>query len=344
MTSAAAARQPFAQTDRWQPICRPLRSPDCNADKKSVPRSPPVSTVSNWRRAQQVCRRIPAANRITSIEYRPGIKLWSMQLRCGAGTLLPGTCESNLVSLSRPAQSKDRDDLFASKWRRSAIARARRESSFCWCGRAAAAGSSPRAELNPDSLRPSRRRWRPLKKPAFTAGSKKCPLPDIGSRNHPGANRPANATAETKSRKDANNSLKTTDPVLERETVTAHLCEVAHLEEPQEAYRTPTWFSPPKAKRRLTSNRNREFGAELANIVDRAVSRIRRLEASASREFADDALRKVRFEACETLPAHRGANFVARSLLIEARGARPNPAIELEPAAPLARRKTNYVQ
>ncbi|MGB9198306.1 MAG: NUDIX domain-containing protein [Terriglobales bacterium] len=145
-------------------------------------------------------------------------------------------------------------------------------------------------------------------------------------------------------RKDANNSLKTTDPVLERETVTAHLCEVAHLEEPQEAYRTPTWFSPPKAKRRLTSNRNREFGAELANIVDRAVSRIRRLEASASREFADDALRKVRFEACETLPAHRGANFVARSLLIEARGARPNPAIELEPAAPLARRKTNYVQ
>lgn len=145
-------------------------------------------------------------------------------------------------------------------------------------------------------------------------------------------------------RKDSNNSRKTTDPALERETVTAHLCEVAHLEEPQEAYRTPTWFSPPKAKRRLTSNRNREFGAELANIVDRAVSRIRRLEASASREFADDALRKVRFEACETLPAHRGANFVARSLLIEARGARPNPAIELEPAAPLARRKTNYVQ
>ena len=145
-------------------------------------------------------------------------------------------------------------------------------------------------------------------------------------------------------RKDSNNSRKTTDPALERETVTAHLCEVAHLEEPQEAYRTPTWFSPPKAKRRLTSNRNREFGAELANIVDRAVSRIRRLEASASREFADDTLRKVRFEACETLPAHRGANFVARSLLIEARGARPNPAIELEPAAPLARRKTNYVQ
>ncbi|MFY9675566.1 MAG: NUDIX domain-containing protein [Terriglobales bacterium] len=146
------------------------------------------------------------------------------------------------------------------------------------------------------------------------------------------------------SRREPTKSRKTTDPAVECETVTAHLCEVAHLEEPQEAYRTPTWFSPPKAKRRLTSNRNREFGAELANIVDRAVSRIRRLEASASREFADDALRKVRFEACETLPAHRGANFVARSLLIEARGARPNPAIELEPAAPLARRKTNYVQ
>ncbi len=131
-----------------------------------------------------------------------------------------------------------------------------------------------------------------------------------------------------------------------RETVTAHLCEVFHLEAPQEPYRMPTWFSADKAKRRLIENRDNELGGELANVVDRAVSRIRRLEASAGKEFQNDALRKVRFEAFEDmhLPRWRHA-AVLQQLLMDSRGARSEGAIEVEaPPMPLWRRKKNYVQ
>jgi 8-oxo-dGTP pyrophosphatase MutT (NUDIX family) len=62
-----------------------------------------------------------------------------------------------------------------------------------------------------------------------------------------------------------------------RKPVIAHLCEVSHLERPQEAKRRPTWFSPEKAKKRLLDDRNPEFGDQLAAVVDRAVSRILRL-------------------------------------------------------------------
>ena len=58
--------------------------------------------------------------------------------------------------------------------------------------------------------------------------------------------------------------------------VNAHLCEVLRLVPPQELDRHPTWFSADKAKRRLQEHRTPEFGAELARVVDRAVSRIRR--------------------------------------------------------------------
>ena len=130
------------------------------------------------------------------------------------------------------------------------------------------------------------------------------------------------------------------------ETVTAHLCEVSRLEPPQEPYRTPTWFSAEKAKRRLIADRDREFGEELAGLVDRAVSRIRRLEASAGSEFANDALRKVRFEASEIGPTQRwGSTAVsARQFLPETRGMIAKSGVEVETPSSLGRRKTDYVQ
>ncbi len=130
------------------------------------------------------------------------------------------------------------------------------------------------------------------------------------------------------------------------ETVTAHLCQVSHLEAPQEPYRVPTWFSPEKAKRRLMAERDREYGEELANVVDRAVSRIRRLESSARSEFATDALRKVRFEASENRPSQRWQStaVLARPLLLETRGLLPKSAMEIDAASSVRRRKTVYVQ
>lgn len=65
--------------------------------------------------------------------------------------------------------------------------------------------------------------------------------------------------------------------------VNAHLCEVMRLVPPQELDRNPTWFSADKAKRRLREERTPDFGAELARVVDCAVSRIqRRRRASAA--------------------------------------------------------------
>ena len=59
-------------------------------------------------------------------------------------------------------------------------------------------------------------------------------------------------------------------------SVIVHLCEVLRLVAPQESDRNPTWFSANKAKRRLQEDRTPEFGAELARVLDRAVSRIQR--------------------------------------------------------------------
>jgi 8-oxo-dGTP pyrophosphatase MutT (NUDIX family) len=65
--------------------------------------------------------------------------------------------------------------------------------------------------------------------------------------------------------------------VAEKESVVdAHLCQVLRLVPPQELDRNPTWFSAEKAKRRLREDRTPDFGSELARVVDRAVSRIRR--------------------------------------------------------------------
>src|ERR1700683_3268119 len=83
--------------------------------------------------------------------------------------------------------------------------------------------------------------------------------------------------------------------------VTAYLCEVSRLELPQERGRNPTWFSAEEAKGRLLDHRTREYGAELALVVDRALLRIRRLHKVAghntSRRVHKDGLQEVRFEA-----------------------------------------------
>jgi 8-oxo-dGTP pyrophosphatase MutT (NUDIX family) len=60
-------------------------------------------------------------------------------------------------------------------------------------------------------------------------------------------------------------------------SVSAHLCEVTRLCQPQEPNRDPTWFSPEKTKHRLREDRPPDFGAELARVVDRAAARIQRL-------------------------------------------------------------------
>jgi 8-oxo-dGTP pyrophosphatase MutT (NUDIX family) len=80
--------------------------------------------------------------------------------------------------------------------------------------------------------------------------------------------------------------------------IQAHLCEVSRLDPPQERNRNPTWFSADKAKRRLREDRTPDYGAELARVVDRAVTRIRRLrsEAITMKDGPQkDALQKVQF-------------------------------------------------
>jgi len=84
--------------------------------------------------------------------------------------------------------------------------------------------------------------------------------------------------------------------------VHAYLCEVRRLGRPQELNRNRTWFTAQKAKRRLQEDRAEDFGAELARVVDRALSRIQRLQRPA-RSTAErthrDALHKARFEGFE---------------------------------------------
>ena len=61
-------------------------------------------------------------------------------------------------------------------------------------------------------------------------------------------------------------------------TVHAYLCEVLQLDEPQEPYRCPTWFSAQQAKRRLKEQRAPQTAAQLARVVELAVARIQQLQ------------------------------------------------------------------
>lgn len=143
--------------------------------------------------------------------------------------------------------------------------------------------------------------------------------------------------SSSKSRKD---TRKTNDAGTRGESITAHLCEVSYLEPPQEANRNPTWFSPEKAKRRLLEDRAAEFGDELAALVDRAVARIKRLEATNGRESQKDALQKVRFEPVENMrwAGARNEGALMRYLPLEHRGIRSAVLDVKDPVDPGQRR------
>ena len=74
-------------------------------------------------------------------------------------------------------------------------------------------------------------------------------------------------------------------------TVSAHLCEVSRLEPPPEPGRNRTWFSVDNAKEKLREDRNPDHAAELARVVNRAVARIQRAQASG--KTPGDAVQKV---------------------------------------------------
>jgi 8-oxo-dGTP pyrophosphatase MutT (NUDIX family) len=82
--------------------------------------------------------------------------------------------------------------------------------------------------------------------------------------------------------------------------VNAHLCEVLRLVPPPELDRNPTWFSAEKAKRRLQEDRMPDFGAELARVVDRAVSRIRRSRSQNVTPVRDFPTRGPRIRGLES--------------------------------------------
>jgi len=83
----------------------------------------------------------------------------------------------------------------------------------------------------------------------------------------------------------------------EKTWVRAFLCEVIHLDEPQEPNRQPTWFSASEADRRLRECRTSVNGEELARVLWHAVARVDRLQTG--RNQWNDELQKVPFEASE---------------------------------------------
>jgi 8-oxo-dGTP pyrophosphatase MutT (NUDIX family) len=126
--------------------------------------------------------------------------------------------------------------------------------------------------------------------------------------------------------------------------VAAHLCEVTRLEAPQESGRSPTWFSTENAKQRLRKDRAPEFGAELARVIDRGLSRIQRLHARAlnpSDRAHRESLREVKFEAFEHGRLHSGHSGDLREAVIAryrySRDTRSSAAMQVEVQAHLRR-------
>ena len=100
-------------------------------------------------------------------------------------------------------------------------------------------------------------------------------------------------------------------------TTYAHLCEVLQLGAPQEENRYPTWFSSEKTKLHLKEKRTDEDGAELARVVDRALSRLQRLatqnvKANGNGVSSRDPLQKVKFESSNG----KASRLVARVALL----------------------------
>jgi 8-oxo-dGTP pyrophosphatase MutT (NUDIX family) len=99
--------------------------------------------------------------------------------------------------------------------------------------------------------------------------------------------------------------------------VHAYLCEVLRLGPPQELHRNRTWFSPHQAKAQLRGERDPENGAELARVVDCAVSRIQRVRSPV--RASADPLQKVHFEAAEANGSGHGTRNPSSGALVAKR-------------------------
>ena len=84
------------------------------------------------------------------------------------------------------------------------------------------------------------------------------------------------------------------DSAVGGKVVHAYLLEVEHSGKVREPNRSPTWFSPERAKREMRDDRHPANAAELGRVIDLAVRRIRRLHISS--RGASDSPPKVTFE------------------------------------------------
>lgn len=84
-------------------------------------------------------------------------------------------------------------------------------------------------------------------------------------------------------RKRTGNSAARSAKIKKDLVIQAHLCEVLRLDVPQEPDRDPTWFTAEKAKQRLREDRTPDYAAELARVVDRAVTRVQRLRSGVNK-------------------------------------------------------------
>jgi 8-oxo-dGTP pyrophosphatase MutT (NUDIX family) len=78
-------------------------------------------------------------------------------------------------------------------------------------------------------------------------------------------------------------------------SIGAYLFAVQWVNCAHEENRDPSWFSPEKAKKRLSQGCERRFAQELCGVVDRAVQRIQRLQSCDM--TARDPLRRAYFDA-----------------------------------------------
>ncbi len=56
--------------------------------------------------------------------------------------------------------------------------------------------------------------------------------------------------------------------------VKVYLCEVVQVQQPEETFRMPRWFSPEAAKSHLAESRTPSYAREAARVVDLAVERL----------------------------------------------------------------------